>query len=362
MTSKIYFFLCIALGFLLAGCWSNQPAETTVLHGSIDSYSILFENLSRIPKVDEQGVMVGMIDGDEVAVAVIGNNTFTEDTLFEFGSITKVMTAHILAQLAVEGLIDIHGPLNDHLPESFQSSKWENTTILELASHVSGIPENPPGTSRSAEMARTFDRDALAAAMDSTHVNNSREMAIYNCCYSYIILGLVIEEATGLSYAEAVQERLFDPMGMETASIHGWQGDDIAPPLNVHGKPSWFTDFDQAAPAGALRGSVSDLLAFLDASIHACNGDDIVAQGTCLSQNSNLRPTDSASTSWGLGWQFFKDDTFGHGGQTDGFQAFIAVSPNREKGIIVVTNATSLHGLDGQVGSWVLRDHSISEN
>ena len=358
MRPKIYFFLCIVLSFMLISCQGNQSAEITVLRGSIDKYSILFENLSRVPTVEEHGVMIGLIDGDDVTIAVIGNPTFTEDTLFEYGSITKVITANVIGQLAVEGLVDLHGPLNDHLPDSFQSSKWENTTVLELASHVAGIPENPPGTSRSAEMARTFDRDALAVAMASIHVSGSRELAIYNCCFSYIILGLVIEEATGLSYAEAVQERIFDPMGMETASIHGWRGDDIAPPLNIYGNPSWFTDFDQAAPAGALRGSVSDILAFLDAAIHACQGDDIVAQGTCLPQNSDLRPSDKTTTSWGLGWQFFKDDTFGHGGLTDGYQAFIALSPVREKAIVVVSNAPSLNAFDGQVGSWVGRDHS----
>ncbi len=357
MKKQLYLYLLIVSAVLLGGCRGNAPSETTVLRGSIDNYSILFDSLSRVPVVAEHGVMVGLIDGDDVTIAVIGNPTFTEDTLFEYGSITKVITAHVIAQLAVEGLVDLHGPVNDYLPTSFQSSNWENTTILELASHVAGIPDMPPGTDRSAEMARTFDRDDLEIAMASTYVNSSKDLAIYGN-YGYIILGLVIEEATGLSYAQAVQERLFDPMGMETASIHGWQGDDVAPPLDVRGNPTWYTDFAQAAPAGALRGSVSDMLRFLDASIQACNGADIVAEGTCLVQNSALRPSAKTTTSWGLGWQFFKEDTFGHGGQTDGYQAFVALSPEREKGIIVVSNALSLNGFDGIVVSWVGRDHS----
>lgn len=360
MKYRIYLCLSIVLSFLVASCQGNQPVETTVLRGSIDKYPFLFENLSKVPKGEEHGVMVGMIDGDDVTIAVVGNNTFTEDTLFQYGSVTKIITANVIGQLAVEGLIDLHGPLNNHLPESFQSPKWEKTTILELASHVGGIPNMPPGISESAEDARTFDHDALTSAMATTSVNNTR-MATYSN-YGFIILGLVIEEATGLSYAEAVQERVFDPMGMETASIHGWRGEDVAPPLTVNGNPTVVVDFDAAASAGALRGSVSDLLQFLDASIHACKGADIVAQGACLSQNSDLKPSDKTFASWGLGWQFFTDNSFGHGGIIQGYQAFIAVSPVREKAIVIVSNAPSKNMFDGLAGIWVGRDHSGSKN
>ena len=357
MNPRIYLYLCIVLSFLLVGCQEDQPVETTVLRGSIDNYEFLFEHLSRAHTVEEHGLMVGMIDGDDVSIAVIGNNTFTEDTLFQYGSVTKVITAQIIAQLAVEGLIDLNAPLNNYLPESFQSEQWEKVTVIELASHTGGIPRMPSGASESAQFALNFDRDALESAMGSTVVTGSQMVSYSN--YGFIILGLVIEEATGLTYAEAVQERIFDPLGMETASIHGWRGDDVAPPLNVNGKPSAVIDFAQAASAGALRGSVLDLLKFLDASLHACTGNDVVAEGACLSQNIDLKPSLS---SWGLGWQFMGEEIFGHGGQIDGYQSFVAVSPVKEKAIVIVTNAPSTNLFDGLAAGWVGRDHNASEN
>ena len=268
MKNRIYLWLVTC--FLVIGCQGNHPVETTVLQGSIDAYSFLFEHLSRSHIAEDHGIMVGMIDGDDISIAVIGNNTFTEDTLFQYGSVTKVITAHVIAQLAVEGLIDLDAPLNNYLPDAFQSSQWEKTTIIELASHTGGVPRMPGGASESPKFALNFDRNALASAMGSTIVNPGELVSYSN--YGYIILGLVIEEITGLSYAEAVQERVFDPMGMETASIHGWRGNDVAPPLNGNGNPSVVVDFDQAASAGALRGSVTDLLGFLEASMHACKG------------------------------------------------------------------------------------------
>ena len=81
-----------------------------------------------------------------------------------------------------------------------------------------------------------------------------------------------------------------------------------------------------------------------------------------MSQNSDLRPGDGASTSWGLGWQFFKDDTFGHGGLIQGYQAFVALSPKKEKGIVIVSNAPSFNMFDGQAAGWVGRDHGGGEN
>ncbi len=327
---KIHLYLFIVMGVLLVGCRGSAPVETTVLRGSIAGYSILFEGLSGVPKVEEHGVMVGMIDGDDVTVAVIGNNTFTEDTLFQYGSVTKIITANVLGQLAVEGLVDLHGPLNDHLPASFQSAQWEKITIMQLASHVGGVPRMPPGLNGAPDNVRDFDRDALAASMSSTFVNNNGDLALYSN-YGYVILGLVIEEATGMSYAEVVQARIFDPLGMETASMHGWASDDVAPALNANGNPTEIIDFDAAAAGGALRGSVADMLAFLEASIHACDGTDIVAQGACLAQDSTLRPSDKPTASWGLGWQFLTTARLAMGGKFKGDRRLLLYQLRKKK-------------------------------
>src|SRR5215217_1307515 len=75
-----------------------------------------------------------------------GTEPITQTTLFEIGSISKIFTNLLLAQLVAEGRIDLDAPVTDYLPQGTQIPQFEGQqiTLFDLATHTSGLPSIPP--------------------------------------------------------------------------------------------------------------------------------------------------------------------------------------------------------------------------
>jgi CubicO group peptidase (beta-lactamase class C family) len=144
---------CILLLFLcLAACGTPKPKlDSTSLvriqSGSADKIYSLLEYLAKQLPSNEAGIAVGYVEGENTTIAFVGNSTFTEETLFEYASITKVLTANILMQLVNEGNLHLDDSLNEFLPEDIQDQQWEAVTLRHLATHTAGIPDLPPSLS-----------------------------------------------------------------------------------------------------------------------------------------------------------------------------------------------------------------------
>lgn len=147
---------------------------------------------------------------------------------FEVGSQSKMMTAVALLQMADEGLVDLDDRISDHLPgRTAGIDNADTATIRQLLAMRSGIPAYPDavaadGTPRYIKYledhpGEVFGPDealAIARGMEATvnpgvfHYNNT----------NYLLLGLLIEKLTGQSWAEVLEERIFDPAGMTSTS------------------------------------------------------------------------------------------------------------------------------------------------
>src|SRR5215217_1923407 len=102
--SKLYRKCCTLLLFLfLAACGIPKavldPASIRVQSGSADKIHSLLDDLAKQLPSNDAGIAIGYIEGENTTIAFIGNPTFTEETLFEYASITKVLTTNILMQL-----------------------------------------------------------------------------------------------------------------------------------------------------------------------------------------------------------------------------------------------------------------------
>jgi serine-type D-Ala-D-Ala carboxypeptidase/endopeptidase len=100
------------------------------------------------------GLVIGCLADGEQRVAGYGRlrldtqDTPGDGTIFEIGSVTKVLTGLLLADLAEQGMVGLDDPLASYLPPSARipTSGGRQTTLGDLASHAGGLPRDPKGT------------------------------------------------------------------------------------------------------------------------------------------------------------------------------------------------------------------------
>ena len=147
------------------------------------------------------------------------------DTKFRLASVTKQFTAAVILQLVDQGKIKLEGKITDYLPD-YRKDTGDRVTIHHLLNHTSGIPSytDAPGffqnDSRDPYSVSDFVKkfasgDLLFEPGSKFAYNNS----------GYFLLGAIIEKVTGKSYAEAVKEHIFTPLGMNNS------GYDLAGPI-----------------------------------------------------------------------------------------------------------------------------------
>ena len=350
----------------LSGC--NMPninldsgSSVSVKSGSAEDISPMLDNLAKLLPSDDAGIVVGYINGENLTIASVGNPSFTEETLFEYGSITKVLTANILMQLVNEGSLRLDDNLNQYLPADIQDKQWETVTLRQLATHTAGIPFLPPNLS-SAQIDQgddpfaNYDGAMLYQGIKATTVSSVGEKWAYSN-FGYAILGLILRQKTNLVYADLVEQRLFDPLGMDTATIEGWSSINIAPPLTSSGAEGTQWTLNSFESAGAFKGSILDGVSFLKASMSACLNNDLIALSNCQTQQPTGIKIDETSQ-MGLGWVRNSGDNgivIWHNGSTGGYTTFLGFNPEKHVGIVLLSNVAMFQSFaDGTVVNYLL--------
>lgn len=134
----------------------------------------------------------------------------TPETKFEIASLTKAFTAFAIHDLAKQEKLKLQAPLCESIdgcPEA-----WKPITVAQLVHHVSGIPDYE-GTIEN-DSAKAVIEWAKPRPLDFAPGSKSK--------YSntgYLLLGLIIERASGRTYEQYLRERVFTPLKM-TATMH----------------------------------------------------------------------------------------------------------------------------------------------
>lgn len=139
----------------------------------------------------------------------------TPETKFRIGSSTKQFTASVILTLVEDGKIDLQGKVSDYLPD-YPKPQGDQVTIDHLLSHTSGIPNytSLPGFMSDA-VRDPFEVDSLVAVFSGLDLAFEPGSRWSYSNSNYILLGAIIEAVTGKPYAEALRERVLDPLGLE---------------------------------------------------------------------------------------------------------------------------------------------------
>ena len=175
-----------------------------------------------------KSLIVFVSAGGKEYVATAGTSRPKADQRFRIGSVTKTFTATIVLQLVQEGTLGLDSTLEDHVPGVVP--RGEEITIRHLLQHRSGladITEYPEWLNKAERSPSTSPINSLRFAASKPLAFKPGTRARYSNT-NYIALGLVIEKVTGRSYAEELEQRVLDPLGLDADGAA-----DDAPPRRI---------------------------------------------------------------------------------------------------------------------------------
>lgn len=194
------------------------------------------------------------------------------DTRFNLGSIGKFFTKTVIARLCQEGKLRLDDKLIDVLPKYPNVDVARQVTIGQLVDHKAGFGDFFGPTFRAKLRSIRTLQDYLALFVDRPLLFTPGERSEYSNA-GYIVLGLVIEAKTGLTYEEAVRRYVFEPAGMKATSLDAVENE--APDRAVgywkaeSRKGPWSPNRDvlpgRGSSAGGSYSTAADLIRFVDA-------------------------------------------------------------------------------------------------
>ena len=270
----------------------------------------------------------------------------TPRTKFLIASMTKTLTAAAVMKLREEGRVSLDETVADYLPE-FKDIVGHEMTLRHLLSHTSGLPEFSPQMVDISNMrAPVASRLLVESIRGKEPLFQPGKGAEYSNI-GYVLLGLVIEKVSGLSYEDWMEEHIFSPLGMADTGVYsdfpfpagfacGYIRDGngnlkLAPYIH----PSW------AFSAGALFSTAEDLFKWGRA----------LSTGMLLSKESVRVMFRAQSDSFGLGWivgEAFNRKTAAHGGGAPGYISWMELWPDEEVFTVVLSNVSGIPG--GEIG------------
>ena len=333
----------LALSLRPAWSWAQTPVEQ-------DIAAILRERVD--VGRDTLGLVAAFLDGDSRNVTVYGqsdsanNRALDADTVFEIGSITKVFTALLFADMVLRGEVAPDDPAAKYLPDSVKVPDFEGApiTLLDLATYTSGLPRMPsnfaPKDPNNPYLDYTVERlyDYL-----SNHKLGFKPGKHYEYAnLGFGLLGHILERRAGRSYEELVVSRICAPLGMDDTRItlSSSMQQRLARGHNAGLTPVANWDFSALAGAGALRSTANDLMKFLRMCMNPADGPIAAALKMTLSERRpRARERDVA-----LGWfvaSRFGDELVWKDGGTGGYATFIGYSTKTRRNCILLSNAAA---------------------
>jgi D-alanyl-D-alanine-carboxypeptidase/D-alanyl-D-alanine-endopeptidase len=292
-------------------------------------------------------------------------------SIFEIGSITKVFTATLLADMAREGLVGLDDPVQRWLPEGVRMPvRGREITLEDLSTHQSGLPRLPKGlllpaaTRDRRDPYARLDPARLEAAIPTTRPRREPGERFRYSNYAVGLLGHVLARRAGTSYERLVRQRICEPLGLGDTWVQTPVADRgrVATPHDRWGRETSHWHLAALAGAGGLRSTAPDLLAFL--ALHASRDEGGLA---AAARETHRRRGDAGRAGIGLGWLILPAgmrfpvrrlpaDVLCHEGGTGGFRSFAAVVPSTGASVVVLANqARSVSGLGSRVLRAVLR-------
>lgn len=359
------FFICFILCMLsLFSCTSKKGMIAEHKNTDVNDKDSLYKEIQKIgleytQKSNVPGLAVAVIKNGKVAwIQCIGwadvesKKPVTTKTIFNVGSVSKLVASWGFMQLTEKGLVKLDDPVNSYLtrwklPESsFDNSK---VTLRRMLSHTAGLSVHGYGGSE--QGAKLL---SLEESLSGKTKRNRESVSVIiepgtQWKYSgggYTLAQLLLEERTKENFAEYMRNNVFKPLGMNDSNYE-WTEEmkaNSATAYDTLRKPIKNRIFTEQAAAG-LQTTILDLSHFAELSITADRKElnKVLKPETIRLMEQPIQPASDNGQS-GLGYRFFNFEglpTVGHTGENNGWCASLFLHMPTKSGLVILCNGSS---------------------
>jgi CubicO group peptidase (beta-lactamase class C family) len=250
----------------------------------------------------------------------------TPETNFRLASVSKQFTAAGILLLSEEGKLRLDDRVSQWLPSLPAATR--EVTLRHLLTHTSGLIDYEDAMPSSQSSAQLSDQDVLRIleAQDRTYFATGTGYRYSNS--GYVLLGLVIEKASGQTFSEFLRQRIFEPLGMRNTVAHV-ESRTVVPHRAFgysHENGKWVRTDQSPTSAtlgdGGIYSSIDDLVRW-DAALY---DDRLLRPESLAAAFAPATPTDDPEIAYGFGWRI-TGETLWHSGESIGFRNVLVRYP-----------------------------------
>ena len=352
----------VVLVFLLTwGCLAaDKPAGKDEKPKPAQSIDELRQQIEKILKdTHTNGVSISIVhkSGPEWVTGLgiadlAGNRAATADTLFRIGSTSKTFISLSILVLVDQGKLSLDDPLHTLAPEVWFDNPWESSDpvrVVNLLEHTTGWDDL-----HFREYAKQApDSMSLREGLDYDHHSRTSRWLpgtrMAYCNAGPAVAAYVVEKITGQRFEDFVQQNLFNPIGMKTATYFEPAPGTATTLYHPDGRTPFPYSHIIMRPAGAINASANDMAAYLEFDLNrgVANGKQVVPSpdiDRMESPKSTWAAKEGLKAGYGLSNFWSVEDGFvyhGHDGGVDGGLTDISYMPDYGVGYFFSINSES---------------------
>ncbi|BDX04808.1 serine hydrolase domain-containing protein [Planctobacterium marinum] len=345
MKKKLVFSLCLGMFGVSATAQAQDFEKIMQCHYSADAPGMAV-------RLEQSGQLIysnalGLANIDE-------KRPLREDSVFQIGSATKTFTAAAILKLAKQKKLSLQDPLGKFIPTL--NSEYSKLTIARVLSHTAGLPDyldNPEVTAIWDKYA-TIDQVLNIVTKQALIAEMGQRYSYSNM--GYLLLGKVIEVASGLPFSQFMQNSFFKPLKMNSTfvitkgttagSTNGYTLSQDGPEQYI--KPDdpseslWNIDRSWIYAAGAIASTLADMSLWNK----ALKSGKVISKDSYQMMTTKATLEDGTAVNYGFGIDIYPIsgmESFSHQGRVPGFFAWNITFPQQELSATIFSNQDTQH-------------------
>ena len=283
----------------------------------------------------------------------------TRETVYRIGGTTKQFTGLMLLQLAEQGKLRLSDPVSKYFPDVNKiPARFPDAppiTLVQLATHTSGLAKDPAGASGVDEGPVADWEKSLLAALPFVKYEFEPGTFVNYSNVGYAVLGASLSRVAGRPYVDYVREQIFAPLGMAhtdfepTAALlpllaKGYSLDtdklDTETPLREHKGRGY------KVPVGSVYSTIEDMARFMSFQLGEGPVSVLKKRSLLINRERLIALQPDVYEGWGVGSQVIRRKegalyVFGYAGGISGYESISHYDPQSRTGVIMLSNVSS---------------------